>query len=130
MAEKLTKDKIEEIAKNYEKIIEGKVPVIKGQKETVTEKIDPKILQEKKKILKMIPPSDPRLLMQIAPFVDDTLKEARRRCFEGAGKRVIDVSENSDNGVVTAREGDQCAAEAYVKMLSGDGKQKKKMYYL
>ena len=76
MAEKLTKDKIEEIAKNYEKIIEGKVPVIKGQKETVTEKIDPKILQEKKKILKMIPPSDPRLLMQIAPFVDDTLKEA------------------------------------------------------
>lgn len=61
---------------------------------------------------------------------DDTLKEARRRCFEGAGKRVIDVSENSDNGVVTAREGDQCAAEAYVKMLSGDGKQKKKMYYL
>ena len=51
MAEKLTKDKIEEIAKNYEKIIEGKVPVIKGQKETVTEKIDPKILQEKKKIL-------------------------------------------------------------------------------
>ena len=56
--------------------------------------------------------------------------EGGRRCFEGAGKRVIDVSENSDNGVVTAREGDQCAAEAYVKMLSGDGKQKKKMYYL
>ena len=45
MAEKLTKEKIEEIAKNYEKIIEGKVPVIKGQKETVTEKIDPKIVQ-------------------------------------------------------------------------------------
>ena len=76
MAENLTKDKIEEIAKNYEKIIEGKVPVIKGQKETVTEKIDPKIIQNQKKYLKMIPPSDPRLLMQIAPFVDDTLKEA------------------------------------------------------
>ena len=79
MAEKLTKDKIEEIAKNYEKIIEGKVPVIKGQKDTVTEKIDPKILQAKKdekRILKMIPPTDPRLLMQIAPFKDDTLKEA------------------------------------------------------
>ena len=76
MAEKLTKEKIEEIAKNYEKIIEGKVPVIKGQKETVTEKLDPKVLQEKKKVLKMIPPSDPRLLMQIAPFVDDNLKEA------------------------------------------------------
>ena len=75
MAENLTKDKIEEIAKNYEKIVEGKVPVIKSQKETVTEKIDPKIVQNQKKYLKMIPPSDPRLLMQIAPFVDDTLKE-------------------------------------------------------
>ena len=32
MAENLTKDKIEEIAKNYEKIVEGKVPVIKSQK--------------------------------------------------------------------------------------------------
>ena len=79
MAEKLTKDKIEEIAKNYEKIMEGKVPVIKGQKDTVTEKIDPKILQAKKdekRILKMIPPTDPRLLMQIAPFHDDTLQQA------------------------------------------------------
>ena len=76
MAEKLTPEKIDEIAKNYEKIIEGKVPVIKGQKETVTEKIDPKLLQEQKKYLKMIPPSDPRLLMQIAPFHDDTLQQA------------------------------------------------------
>ena len=54
MAENLTKDKIEEIAKNYEKIVEGKVPVIKSQKETVTEKIDPKIVQNQKKYLKMI----------------------------------------------------------------------------
>ena len=75
MAEKLTKEKIEEIAKNYEKIVEGKVPVIKGQKETVTEKLDPKVLQEKKKVLKMIPPSDPRLLMQIAPFLDENLEK-------------------------------------------------------
>ena len=76
MADKLTPEKIEEIAKNYENIIEGKVPVIKGQKETVTEKIDPKLLQEQKKYLKMIPPTDPRLLMQIAPFHDDTLQQA------------------------------------------------------
>ena len=76
MAEKLTPEKIEEIAKNYENIIEGKVPVIKGQKETVTEKIDPKLLQDQKKYLKMIPPTDPRLLMQIAPFHDDTLQQA------------------------------------------------------
>ena len=75
MAEKLTKEKIEEIAKNYEKIVEGKVPVIKSQKETVTEKIDPKIVQNQKKYLKMIPPSDPRLLMQIAPFLDENLEK-------------------------------------------------------
>ena len=75
MAENLTKDKIEEIAKNYEKIVEGKVPVIKSQIETVTEKIDPKIVQNQKKYLKMIPPSDPRLLMQIAPFLDENLEK-------------------------------------------------------
>ena len=76
MAEKLTPEKIDEIAKNYEKIQEGKVPLIKSEKEEV--KIDPKYLQEKKpekRILPLIPPTDPRLLMQIAPFVDDTLKE-------------------------------------------------------
>ena len=79
MAEKLTPEKIEEIAKNYEKITQGKLPIIKGDKEEVTAKIDPKILQakkEEKRVLPLIPPSDPRLLMQIAPFVDDTLKEA------------------------------------------------------
>ena len=75
MAEKLTKEKIEEIAKNYEMIIEVKVPVIKSQKETVTEKIDPKIVQNQKKYLKMLPPSDPRLLMQIAPFLDENLEK-------------------------------------------------------
>ena len=48
MAEKLTPEKIEEIAKNYEKITEGKLPIIKGEKEEI--KIDPKLLQEKKKI--------------------------------------------------------------------------------
>ena len=78
MAEKLTPEKIEEIAKNFEKIQKNKLPIIKGEKETVTEKIDPKILQakkEEKRLLPLIKPSDPRLLMQIAPFIDDTLKE-------------------------------------------------------
>ena len=78
MAEKLTPEKIEEIAKNFEKIQEGKIPVIKSEKEEVTAKIDPKILQakkEEKRILPLIKPSDPRLLMQVAPFIDDTLKE-------------------------------------------------------
>ena len=76
MAEKLTPEKIDEIAKNFEKIQEGKVPLIKSEKEEI--KIDPKYLQEKKpekRVLPLIPPTDPRLLMQIAPFIDDTLKE-------------------------------------------------------
>ena len=76
MAEKLTPEKIDEIAKNFEKIQEGKVPLIKSEKEEI--KIDPKYLQEKKpekRILPLIPPTDPRLLMQVAPFIDDTLKE-------------------------------------------------------
>ena len=75
MAEKLTPEKIEEIAKNYENIQSGKVPILKSEKEEI--KIDTKHLQEKKpekRLLPLIPPSDPRLLMQIAPFLDDTLE--------------------------------------------------------
>jgi len=52
MAEKLTPEKIEEAAKHLKNI-----------------------QKDDKRILPLIPPSDPRLLMQIAPFVDDTLKE-------------------------------------------------------
>ena len=85
MAEKLTPEKIEEIAKNFEKIQDKKIPIIKGEKETV--KLDygsldnmrpedkPKVKAPEKRVLPLIPPSDPRLLMQIAPFIDDTLKE-------------------------------------------------------
>jgi len=35
MAEKLTPEKIEEIAKNFEKIQDKKIPIIKSEKETV-----------------------------------------------------------------------------------------------
>ena len=35
MADKLTPEKIEEIAKNFENIQSGKVPLIKSEKETV-----------------------------------------------------------------------------------------------
>jgi len=85
MAEKLTPEKIEEIAKNFEKIQDKKIPIIKSKKETV--KLDygsldnmrpedkPKVKAPEKRVLPLIPPSDPRLLMQIAPFIDDTLKE-------------------------------------------------------
>ena len=83
MAEKLTPEKIEEIAKNYEKIQDGKVPIIKSEKETI--KLDygsldnlrpeTKSKAPEKRVLPLIPPSDPRLLMQIAPFMDDTLEQ-------------------------------------------------------
>ena len=85
MAEKLTPEKIEEIAKNFEKIQDKKIPIIKSEKETV--KLDygnldkmrpedkPKTKAPEKRVLPLIPPSDKRLLMQIAPFIDDTLKE-------------------------------------------------------
>jgi len=84
MAEKLTPEKIEEIAKNFENIQSGKTPVIKSEKEEV--KLDygsldklrpkdkPKTSAPEKRLLPLIPPSDPRLLMQIAPFMDDTLR--------------------------------------------------------
>ena len=83
MADKLTPEKIEEIAKNFENIQDGKVPIIKSEKETVKldygslDKLRPedKPKVPEKRVLPLIPPSDPRLLMQIAPFIDDTLKE-------------------------------------------------------
>ena len=76
MTEKLTPEKIEEIGRNYENIQSGKTPIIKSEKE-LDIKLDMSTLKKKddKRILPLIPPSDPRLLMQIAPFIDDTLKE-------------------------------------------------------
>ena len=76
MTEKLTPEKIEEIGKNYENIQSGKTPILKSEKE-LDIKLDMSTLKKKddKRILPLIPPSDPRLLMQIAPFIDDTLKE-------------------------------------------------------
>ena len=94
MADKLTPEKIEEIAKNFEKIQDGKVPIIKSEKETV--KLDygsldqlrpedkPKTTAPEKRLLPLIPPSDPRLLMQIAPFMDDTLEN-----FEFANRKEL-----------------------------------------
>jgi len=77
MTEKLTPEKIEEIGRHYENIQSGKTPIIKSEKE-ISAHLDVSKLMEKKedkKVLPLIPPSDPRLLMQIAPFIDDTLKE-------------------------------------------------------
>ena len=77
MTEKLTTEKIEEIGKHYENIKSGKTPILKGEKE-MSAHLDVSKLMEKKEektILPLIPPTDPRLLMQIAPFEDDMLKD-------------------------------------------------------
>ena len=79
MAEKLTPQKIEEAAKHYENIIEGKTPIIKSEKEEVNINAHADVLarmkkeKEEKTILPLINPKDPRLLMQVAEFKDDVL---------------------------------------------------------
>ena len=78
MTEKLTTEKIEEIGKHYENIQSGKTPIIKSEKEIMSAHLDVNKLMEKKedkKVLPLIPPTDPRLLMQIAPFEDNTLEQ-------------------------------------------------------
>ena len=80
MTEKLTTEKIEEIGKHYDNIQSGKTPIIKSEKETMSAHLDVNKLMEKKedkKVLPLIPPTDPRLLMQIAPFEDSALEQLK-----------------------------------------------------
>ena len=79
MAEKLTPAKIEEAAKHYENITSGKTPILEKDKGLLKE---PNIKDMHEYLKKkdptsypLIPPTDPRLLMKIAPFTDDMLKE-------------------------------------------------------
>ena len=77
MADKLTPEKIEEAAKHIENIQKGKV-LIKPEEKTVDDKLKDMHEYLKKKdpeTYPLIPPTDPRLLMKIAPFTDDMLKE-------------------------------------------------------
>ena len=77
MADKLTPEKIEEAAKHFENIQKGKV-LIKPEGKTVDDKLKDMHEYLKKKdpeTYPLIPPTDPRLLMKIAPFTDDMLKE-------------------------------------------------------
>jgi len=75
MAKKLTPESIEEAAKHLDNIQSGKTPILngKGSKEESTHKMLG--TKEKQKVFPLIPPNDPRLLMQIAPFMDDTLEQ-------------------------------------------------------
>jgi len=79
MAEKLTPAKIEEAAKHYENITSGKTPILEKDKGLLKE---PNIKDMHEYLKKkdpasypLIPPTDPRLLMKIAPYTDDMLKE-------------------------------------------------------
>ena len=79
MVNKLTPEKIEEAARHFENIQKGKTPILK----TDTEKVAEKQVKDMHEYLKkkdpdsypLIPPTDPRLLMKIAPYTDDMLKE-------------------------------------------------------
>ena len=79
MAEKLTPEKIEEAAKHYENITSGKTPILEKDKGLLKETSHVDLHEHLKKkdpnAYPLIPPTDPRLLMKIAPYTDDMLKE-------------------------------------------------------
>ena len=94
MTDKLTPQKIEEIGKHYENIQSGKTPILKSEKETMSAHLDVSNLMKKKedkKVLPLIPPTDPRLLMQIAPFEDNTLEQFNMKGRKELGKIMYDT---------------------------------------
>jgi len=93
MTEKLTTEKIEEIGKHYENIKSGKTPILKSEKEMSAHLDVSKLMEKKdeKTILPLIPPTDPRLLMQIAPFEDDMLKDFKLKDRKELGKIMYDT---------------------------------------
>ena len=83
MANKLTTENIEAAVQHLENIQSGKTPILDGVDRTVedVEIIEPLdlgnqvIKKKEKQVFPLIPPNDPRLLMQVAPFMDDTLEQ-------------------------------------------------------
>ena len=93
MAEKLTPAKVEEAVKHYENIQSGKTPILKTDKEKTTEHITDLHRHLKKKDNKtfpLIPPTDPRLLMKIAEFSDDMLKEFKMKDRKELSQKMYD----------------------------------------
>ena len=82
MANKLTTENIEAAVQHLENIQSGVTPILDGVDRTVVEDAEVETLdlgnqvikKKEKRVFPLIPPSDPRLLMQIAPFMDDTLE--------------------------------------------------------
>jgi peptide deformylase len=79
MAKELNEKTIAEAAKHLNNIQEGKTPILFKKDEGLIgeEYLEEKIVKNKdgKRILALIPPTDPRVLMQIAPFLDETLAQ-------------------------------------------------------
>ena len=67
MAEKLNSENIEKAVQHLEDIQTGKTPILSDLEGNIKEK--------QKKVFPLIPPNDPRLLMQVAPFLDETLEQ-------------------------------------------------------
>jgi len=67
MAEKLNAENIEAAVQHLENIQTGKTPILS--------ELEGNMNKKKEQVFPLIPPSDPRLLMQIAPFMDDTLEQ-------------------------------------------------------
>ena len=68
MAEKLNAENIEAAAQHLEDIQTGKTPILSDLKGNIQK-------QKDQKVYPLLPPSDPRLLMQVAPFVDENLEQ-------------------------------------------------------
>ena len=77
MPKKITPENIEAAAQHLENIQSGKTPILngKGPEQKPENKVITLGQKEKKQVYPLIPPNDPRLLMQIAPFMDDTLEQ-------------------------------------------------------
>ena len=68
MAEKLNAENIEKAAQHLEDIQTGKTPILSDLKGNIQK-------QKDQKVYPLLPPNDPRLLMQVAPFVDENLEQ-------------------------------------------------------
>ena len=68
MAEKLNAENIEAAVQHLEDIQTGKTPILSNLEGHIQK-------QKDQRVYPLIPPNDPRLLMQVAPFLDENLEQ-------------------------------------------------------
>ena len=68
MAEKLNAENIEKAVQHLEDIQTGKTPILNDLEGHIQK-------QKDQRVYPLIPPNDPRLLMQVAPFLDENLEQ-------------------------------------------------------